>query len=81
MSALVEYMVLPLVRNPDDVQVSVVEGNSSVLIELRVHPDDVDRLQANDGARFRAMQQVLSASGGDRKAVLELIEPDNGGEE
>lgn len=83
MEALTEYLVKPLTAHPDDVRISAVEGAAAVLLELRVHADDVDAVRGNDGSRFRAIQQILSAAGGKRKPVLELIDPsaDAGAEE
>lgn len=74
MEALVEYLVKPLAAHPDDVRISAVEGSASVLLELRVNAEDVDAVRGEDGSRFRAIQQILSASGGKRKPVLELID-------
>lgn len=74
MEALVEYLVKPLAAHPADVQITAVEGSASVLLELRMNAEDVDTIRGEDGSRFRAIQQILSASGGKRKPVLELID-------
>ena len=47
-AALVEYMVRSVVDNPDDIQVNAIEGQASLLLELRVNPDDLDALTAPD---------------------------------
>ncbi|MEL6349987.1 MAG: KH domain-containing protein [Myxococcota bacterium] len=78
MRELVEYIVKPLTKHPDDVQVTQIDGNASVILELRVHPDDLARVRGEDGAPFRAIQQVLSAAGGARKPILDLIESGRG---
>ena len=41
MEALLEYLVKPLTSHPDEVQISAMEGSASVLLELRVHADDM----------------------------------------
>ena len=74
MEALVEYLVKPLAAHPADVQITAVEGSASVLLELRVNVEDVDAVRGEDGSRIHAIQQILSASGGKRKPVLELID-------
>ena len=83
MEDLIEYLVKPLTSHPDEVQISAMEGSAAVLLELRVHPDDMGAVRGDDGSRFRAIQQILSAAGGKRKPVLELIDPsaDAGAEE
>ena len=78
MQALVEYVVKPLVSKPDEVAVEVIEGDASVILELRVAAEDMDAVRGDDGIRLRDIQQVLSIAGGDRKPVLELIEPEDG---
>ena len=81
--SLVDYLVRPLVAHPEDVRVHTVEGNASVLVELRVNPDDVKRVRGSDGATFRAMQRVLAASRRKDapKPVLDLVEHDAAGDE
>jgi predicted RNA-binding protein YlqC (UPF0109 family) len=76
MNDLVSYVVNSIVDQPDDVEINTVEGDSSVLIELSVHPDDRARLTGNDGALLGSIQQVLAIVGGDRKPVLDLLDRD-----
>ncbi len=73
MQDLVEYLVRGLVDHPDDVQVRAVEGEATVMLELRVHPEDVDLVRGEDGQTLRHIRAVLSAASGRRKAVLELL--------
>ena len=77
MRELVNYILRPLVSHPDEVQVTDIEGSASLLLELRMHPDDVNVLKDNEGQFFRAIQQVLSAAGGSTKPILELVEDDD----
>jgi predicted RNA-binding protein YlqC (UPF0109 family) len=81
MQELVEYIVKPLVSHPEDVNVTEIEGDASVLLELRLNPADFDAIRGEDNNRLRAIQQVLSAAGGDRKPVLDLIESEAAAEE
>ena len=73
MEELVSYMVRSIVKHPNDVQVSTVEGAVSLLLELRVHPDDVEQVRGPDNRHFAAMQMLLAVAGGDRKPVLDLV--------
>jgi len=76
MQALVDFMTRSVVSNPDDISIREDEGEFSVIYELDVHPADREHLCAGERPLIRAMQQVLSAASGDRKAILELTEPD-----
>lgn len=61
-------------KHPAAVVVNAREGDASVLIELEVDPSDLARVNGPDGATLRAIRQVLSASAGQRKAILELVQ-------
>lgn len=76
MVALLQHMIKGLVKSPDALQINAVEGESSVLYELTVAPSDVDSVKGPDGETLRALRTVLSASSGERRAVLELVETD-----
>ena len=73
MQELVEYMVNAVVRHSDDVSLSVTEGDASVLFELSVHDDDRALLTDGEGQLIGAMRQILAASSGNRRGVLELV--------
>lgn len=75
MTDLVRFLVQGVVRHPDAVVVNAREGDASVFIELEVDPSDLARVNGPDGATLRAIRQVLSASAGQRKAILELVQP------
>ncbi len=78
MDQLVSFVVQGLVDNPDEVEVSKVEGDATVMLELSVHEDDVDLVKGDDGETLRHLRAVLAAASGRRKAILELVE--GGGE-
>ena len=75
MKALVDFLARGLASQPDAVHVNEVNGEASVLLELSVAPEDLAAIQGEDGETLRAIRAVLSAAAGQRKAVLELIEP------
>jgi len=72
---LVEFLITPLLQHPDDLSINVVEGSASTLLEVRVHDDDYEQVRGEDGHNFQAIQQVVAASGGSVKPVVDLIEP------
>jgi len=77
MESLVRHLVEPIVANPDDVSVRVVEGDAVTLFELSVHPDDRELLEADRGKTLRSIRNILSAAAGRQKASLDLV--DEGG--
>jgi hypothetical protein len=76
MQALVDFMARSVAEYPDDIVIREDAGESAVIYELDVHPDDREYICGGEYPLVRAMQQVLSAASGDRKAILELTGPD-----
>jgi uncharacterized protein len=73
---LIDYMARALVDNPDQVQVSLVEGEQTSVIELRVAKEDLGKVIGKQGRTARAMRTILSAASTKirKRAVLEIIE-------
>lgn len=73
---LVEMMAKALVDNPDKVDVTEVDGNSTVVLELRVAKEDLGKIIGKQGRTARSMRTILSAAStkARRRAVLEIIE-------
>lgn len=74
MTELVRFLVQGVVKHPDAVVITATEGDASVVLQLEVDPTDVSRVNGPDGDVLRAIRQVLSASSGQRKAILELVQ-------
>jgi predicted RNA-binding protein YlqC (UPF0109 family) len=75
MVALLRHLLGGIVKHPGAVEIREIEGDASVLYELSVDDSDLDAVRGPDGETLRAIRTVLSASSGERRAVLELIEP------
>jgi hypothetical protein len=72
---LVEYIAKALVDNPDEVEVTEIPGTTSVIIELRVAPDDMGRVIGKDGRvanAIRTLLRVVAAKEG-KRVTLEII--------
>ena len=82
MTGLAEFLLGSIVSRPENMQLSAVEGDSSLLLELRLDPEDVALLRRNRSQLFRAIQVVLNAASGPRKTVLDLLDDSrDGGDE
>ncbi len=73
---LVETIVLNLVDNESAVRVSVVEGATTVLIELSVAPEDKGKVIGKEGNMARAIRTIVSnvATRLGKKTVLHIID-------
>lgn len=75
MKDLVEYVAKALADNPSQVHVSEIEGESSLILELRVAPEDMGRIIGKDGRTANAMRtlvRVLAAKQG-KRVTLEIV--------
>jgi predicted RNA-binding protein YlqC (UPF0109 family) len=75
MKDLVEFIAKSLVDDPTQVHVSEIEGESAVILELRVGPEDMGRVIGKGGRTANAIRRlvrVLAAKQGVR-ANLEIV--------
>lgn len=73
---LIQYVSEALVDKPDEVRVTVVEGESSIILELRVASDDVGKVIGKGGQTAKAMRKILSAAATKlkKKSLLQIVE-------
>lgn len=72
---LVEYIVKALADKPDAVSLSEIEGEASIVLELRVSPEDMGRMIGREGRTINAMRslsRVVGAKMG-KKVTLEIV--------
>ncbi len=76
MKELLELIAKALVDDPDEVSVSVVEGEQTTILELRVAQDDLGKVIGKQGRTARAIRTLLSAGGTKlgKRFHLEIIE-------
>ena len=58
---LVEYITQNLVTHPDDVSVTTIDSSDSLILELRVHPEDIGTVIGKGGRIARAIRNLLQA--------------------
>ena len=73
---LVEYIVKCLVDDPSSVHISVVEGEKSTILELRVAANDIGKVIGKHGRIAKAIRTVLQAATakGGKHIVLEILD-------
>ena len=76
LKALIEYIARELVDDPSTVQVTSVESDSSVILELRVCKEDVGKVIGKGGQTAKALRKILSAAATKhkKKSLLQIIE-------
>ncbi|MCQ2398561.1 MAG: KH domain-containing protein [Sphaerochaetaceae bacterium] len=73
---LVEYIVKSLVDFPDEVELNVVEGEKSTILELKVSSQDIGKVIGRQGRIAKALRTILSAAAtrSGKHASLEILD-------
>jgi len=76
MQDLIRYIAEALVDRPEEVEVSCIEGESSIIIELKVASDDIGKVIGKGGQTAKAMRKILSAAATKlkKKSLLQIVE-------
>ncbi|MDQ4006225.1 MAG: KH domain-containing protein [Actinomycetota bacterium] len=73
MKEVLEYLAQALVDEPDAVEVTEVNGERSVILQLKVAPDDMGKVIGKRGRTVKAMRSIVRAAGS-RQGVTTLVE-------
>ncbi len=76
MRELVEFLARALVEDPDSVQVSELEENGDLVLEVTVGGDDLGRLIGKGGRVANAIRTVTKAAStrAERRVLVEFVE-------
>ena len=75
MVELVKYIAQSLVEKPEAVDVREVENEDSIVIELRVDPDDMGKVIGKQGRIAKAIRTVVKAASvkAEKPVFVEII--------
>ena len=73
---LVSYISQALVDKPTEVSVNLLEGESAIVLELRVDPEDIGKVIGKGGQTAKSLRKLLSAAATKlrKKAMLQIVE-------
>jgi predicted RNA-binding protein YlqC (UPF0109 family) len=76
MKELITTLAKALVDKPEEVKVSIIEGESMSVIELRVAPGDLGKIIGKQGRNAQALRTILNAvsSKHKKKVILEILD-------
>jgi len=76
MKELLEVIAKHLVDNPESVNVDEIEKDGSILLELKVAPDDMGKVIGKQGRIARAIRTVVKASAihDDKRVTVEIVQ-------
>jgi len=75
MKELVEYIAKALVDHPEQVDVREVQGERSIVLELRVAPEDVGKVIGKQGRIAKALRTVVGAAAmkENKRVMVEIL--------
>lgn len=75
MSQLVEMIAKALVDHPEEVSVKEVERDQSIIVELRVAPEDMGKVIGKQGRIAKAIRTVVKAAAvkENKRVIVEII--------
>ena len=76
MKELLEVIAKRLVENPEQVSVTETENDRTLVLELKVAPEDMGRVIGKQGRIAKAIRTVVKAAGvhEDKKIVVEIVQ-------
>ncbi|MFA5524448.1 MAG: KH domain-containing protein [Tissierellales bacterium] len=76
MRELVEILAKALVDNPDEVVVNEIEGTQSIILELKVAPEDMGKVIGKQGRIAKAIRTLVKAAAikENKRVVVEIIQ-------
>lgn len=76
MKELLEAIVEALVDNPKEIVVNEIEGEKSIILEVRVAPDDMGKIIGKQGRIAKAIRTVMKAAAvkDNKRVVVEIIQ-------
>ncbi|MCI8703249.1 MAG: KH domain-containing protein [Anaerotignum sp.] len=76
MKELLEVIAKRLVENPEQVSVTETENDRTLVLELKVAPEDMGKVIGKQGRIAKAIRTVVKAAGvhEDKKIVVEIVQ-------
>ena len=76
MKELLETIARALVDYPEDVNVNEVEGDKSLILELKVAKEDMGKVIGKQGRIAKAIRTVVKAAAikDDKRVIVEIIQ-------
>lgn len=76
MKELLEVIVKNLVDQPDKIQVTETQSERTLVLELKVAPEDMGKVIGKQGRIAKAIRTLVKASGvhEDKKIIVEIVQ-------
>lgn len=76
MKEFVEFIVKSLVDHPEKISVSEIEGEKTIILELKVEKEDMGKVIGKKGQNAQSIRTLLGAASAKlrKRVVLEILE-------
>ena len=76
MEELLAFLAKPLVDHPEDVSVTKVDGENSVVYELRVNDDDMGKVIGKQGRIAKSIRTIIKAASSkdDKRVIVDIVQ-------
>ncbi len=76
MGELVKVIALSLVEHPDQVRVTETDNGQSIVVELKVAPEDMGKVIGKQGRIAKAIRTVVKAASmrEDKRVTVEIMQ-------
>lgn len=74
LTGLVQAVVTPLIEHPDELSVTAVEpeGEDTLIVEIRVNPDDAGKVIGRQGRVIKAVRTLTRAAASSEDVTVEV---------
>lgn len=75
---LLKTLVEPLVDNIDDVRIDQIDRGNTVVLEVRVNPEDMGRIIGRRGRRAQAIRSIMRAKAKleNKRIIVDIVDPE-----
>ena len=76
MEELLAFLAKSLVDHPEDVSVKKVDGENSVVYELRVNDDDMGKVIGKQGRIAKSIRTIIKAASSkeDTRVIVDIVQ-------
>ncbi|MBO5199316.1 MAG: KH domain-containing protein [Lachnospiraceae bacterium] len=76
MKELVQVIAMSLVDHPEEVVVTETESDTSIVVELKVAPEDMGKVIGKQGRIAKSIRTVVKAAAtkDDKKVIVEILQ-------
>lgn len=74
MKELLEYIARSMVDNPDEVEVTEVETDTGLKLELRVAPSDMGKIIGRQGRTSKEIRAIIKAAAGSKRVIVDIVD-------